>query len=72
MTEKNKYRLSVPLSRQIYEQIVSEAERIGVSPATHCAHLIGTHLSTTNKLLSGFNQTFSKELADAIGTKKPE
>jgi hypothetical protein len=72
MTEKKKTRLSVPLSQKIYDQIVAEADKIGVSPATHCAHLIGSHLSTTNSLLSGINTTLTKELTDAIRTKKPE
>lgn len=57
---RTKYRLSVPLSLDIYAQIQAEAEAIGVSPATHVAHLIGYHLATTKSILNGLNETLRK------------
>jgi len=62
---RTKYRLSVPLSLDIYNQIQAEAERIGVSPATHAAHLIGYHLATSKSILNGLNETLRKGLEDA-------
>jgi hypothetical protein len=61
---KVRYRLSVPLSKEIYEQITAEAQRIGVSAPTHAAHLIGYHLATSKSLLAGLNETLRKGLED--------
>jgi len=57
---RTKYRLSVPLSLEVYQQIEAEANRIGVSPASHVAHLIGYHLATTKSILDGLNETLRK------------
>lgn len=72
MRNKTKYRLSVPLSQEIYEQILAEAQKIGVSAPTHAAHLIGYHLATTKTFLDGLNDTLRKGIEDAQKRNKPE
>lgn len=72
MREKTKYRLSVPLSTHIYDQVVLQAQAFGVSPSSYVAFIVGSHLTTSNKLITGLNETITKQIEQQRKGKENE
>lgn len=59
---KNKKRLSIPLSLDIYDRLNEDADRLGVSQAAYAAYIIGNHYNQLDINLNATSNAFEKVL----------